>query len=288
MGEGDASGRRVGWRTVVAAFLAGAAAAALIAGAVVLIRGDTGDDRLTFSSTEIPGEYLYLDRERVLSYLAQIQGGEVGAETRSSARERSGKVLVDTGTALGGEGGLRFEETATRVVTPTDASNFLQLLDKLDDPRLQRPVRLREIDAAADPVAFAGSLMELREGDFVTIRGARVLMPIYAQPYDAIKRFGSLEIGGSAADLRTVQRIARVARRAANLYARRIGPNPRIAVNLGARGGEDGPPFGRRFLRVIRHGGRAGKEKVVTFGGCPLDVTCGGVSTACDGPGRTS
>lgn len=214
-------------------------------------RGDAGAvDRFAFRSTALPAEYAYLDRERVGSYFAQIRGGESRSEQQSVLTARSGKLVVNSGTAI--EGGIeaRTERTVNRIVTATDAANFLALRDALDDPDLQDPVRLRVLDANQRRKRFAASVVEIHEGDFVLIRNAQVQIPAYAQPYDAIKRFGSVAVetarlanpGSPAADKAAERR----AGLAAVAYARRrIGPAPRVVLNLGSRWASDEPTFGR-------------------------------------------
>ncbi len=157
---------------------------------------------------------------------------------------------MSTGTALEGNVEARTERTVNRVVSANDAANFLALRDALDDPELQKPVRLRVLDADQAPERFAASVQALREGDFVVLRNAKILIPAYAQPYDAIKRFGSVAVEAKSLadpDSPEADKEADLAAgRAAVAYARRrVGDSPRVVLNLGARSTLDGPPFGR-------------------------------------------
>jgi hypothetical protein len=195
--------------------------------------GDT-KGRFDFQSTEVPGEYLYLDPERVVSYLAQIRGGIPGAETQTeSTQETAG---VSAGTAVAGRFERRREAGVSRQVTATTAADFLSLLDKLRDSDLQQPVRLKEIVARPTPPSperFAQQVAALDEGDFVIIRNVRVLMPIHVRPYDAIRRLGPASFTPDPARQRAIRR-----------YAATVGNDPRVVFNVGEHTAkDDGAPL---------------------------------------------
>ena len=208
--------------------------------------------RFDFESTAVPGEYMYLDPERVVAYLAQIRGGIPGAETQTETLEES--VGASAGTAVSGTFQRRREAGVSRQVTATTAADFLSLLDKLRDGDLQRPVRVREIDARPEPPsaqAFADGVLALREGDFVVIRDARVLMPVHVRPYDAIRRLGPASFSADPAVRAEIRR-----------YAATVGADPRIVFNIGAHTSkDDGAPLAAP-LRLANGG-------VVLRPGCP-------------------
>lgn len=188
----------------------------------------TPDSRFDFKSTDVPGEFLYLDPERVISYLAQIRGGVAGPETRTSQVEDSAGLSLPSG---GGQFQRRSEAGVSRQVQPSNAADFLSLLDKLKDPDLQRPVRFRTLDARPDPASpeeFARAVLALKEGDFVLMRDARVLLPAQVRPYDAIRRFGPANFSTDRSVQRSIRR-----------YAATVGADPRVVFNLGEHSAND-------------------------------------------------
>jgi hypothetical protein len=197
-------------------------------------QGDDRKGRFDFESTAVPGEYLYLDPERVVSYLAQIRGGVPGEETQTEST--SEQVDASAGAAVSGSFQRRREAGVSRVVTPTTAADFLSLMDKLDDPDLQRPRRLKEVVARTEPPspeAFAAQVLGLTEGDFVIIRNVRVLMPLHVRPYDAIRRLGPRSFSTDRAERREIRR-----------YAATVGPDPLVVFNVGAHTSkDDGAPL---------------------------------------------
>jgi hypothetical protein len=224
----------VAWTAVV--FVAGA----LLGGLLIWApwRDDSEQGRFDFSSTEVPGEYLYLDPERVVSYLAQIRGGI--AETETQTESSSETASASAGTTLSAGVERRREAGVSRVVTATTAADFLNLIDKLQDTDLQQPIRVKEADArqAADTreaaaAAFAADVMNLVEGDFVIVRNVRILMPLHIRPYEAIDRLGPTSF---SEDPRTLEDIRR--------YAAAIGEDPKVVFNVGAHTArDDGAPL---------------------------------------------
>jgi hypothetical protein len=73
----------------------------------------------------------------------------------------------------------------------------------------------------------------LHEGDFVVIDNAKIQMPVYAQPFDAVRRGGSLRFG----------RVSPSDRERAIAYATAIGRSPRVVFNVGARAASDSVPY---------------------------------------------
>ncbi len=230
-------------RHAVASIAVVFAAGALLGGFLIWApwRDDDQPGRFEFSSTEVPGEYLYLDPERVVSYLAQIRGGFSSEETQTESESVSEAASAEAAVSARIE--RRRETGVSRVVTATTAADFLNLLDKLQDPRVQQPVRVERVDArpeAATPEeagrAFADDLMGLTEGDFVIVRNLRVLMPRHVRPYDTIRRLG---VANLAADSATRGELRR--------YLAAVGPDPTIVLNVGAHalnddGGSLPPP----------------------------------------------
>jgi hypothetical protein len=206
-------------------------AGAVVGGIIVWAPWSGGGERsrFDFSSTAVPGEYLYLDPERVVAYLAQIRGGIPGAETQTESTSET--LDASAGSAVSGSLQRRREAGVSRVVTATTAADFLNLVQKLQDGDLQKPTRLREVDARPDPPssqAFADQVLDLVEGDFVIIRDVRVLMPAHVRPYDAIRRLGPAGFSDDPGVRRQIRR-----------YARAVGSDPTVVLNVGAHTASD-------------------------------------------------
>jgi hypothetical protein len=218
------------------AFVAGALIGGFLVWAPWQDDGDQG--RFDFSSTEVPGEYLYLDPERVVAYLAQIRGGIAETETQTESSSESATASAGSAVSAGVE--RRREAGVSRVVTATTAADFLNLIDKLQDTDLQRPIRVKEADARpeadtreAAAAAFAADVMNLVEGDFVIVRNIRVLMPLHIRPYQAIDRLGATSFSEDPATLQEIRR-----------YAAAIGADPKVVFNVGAHTArDDGAPL---------------------------------------------
>ncbi len=213
--------------------------AVALVGAGVLIgylafRGDNGTpDRFAFTSREVPAEFLYLDNVRAQAYLSQIQGGLSNSERQQITTSRTGTVSAGAGSPVQIGVGGQSQAFVDREVTPTTTSTLLKLVDRLGDADVQSPVRLRTLDAATDVATFRRGVLGLREGDFVEITDARVLLPPYAQPYNVIRRFGSQPL---------TRNPGRAVLAASARYARAVGRDPRIVFNIGARRAKDNPP----------------------------------------------
>lgn len=170
--------------------------------------------------------------------MAQIRGGISTEETQTETVTETATARAEAAVAAALE--RRRELGVSRVVTATTAADFLNLLDKLQDPRLQRPIRVGQVDARPDASTpdeagelFRDELLQLREGDFVVIRNVRVLMPVHIRPYDAITRLGADSFTSDAAERREIE-----------VYAETIGPDPKVVFNVGAHPvTDDGAPL---------------------------------------------
>jgi hypothetical protein len=122
-----------------------------------------------------PPEYAYLDNGRVLSYLAQVEGGlsESEKRTRRVTDTRTGGIAAG-GVEVGGSSSR--DEFVEEVVTPTATARFYRLLDRLADKGY-----LHELSAAGPRALFASALAALPEGFFVRIAGCRLRVPTYVQ-----------------------------------------------------------------------------------------------------------
>jgi hypothetical protein len=150
-----------------------------------------------------PAEYLYLDSDRVLAYLGQIQGGLNPTEKRTVLESES-----QTGSLKGGlvgevSGSAERRTSIESTVTPAATDRFFSLLIALRSGREEREDRsspwLHELDARLkEPSGGARvrkQLENIHEGDFVRISNAR----LYLAPYAAVTpraRYAASYLGG--------------------------------------------------------------------------------------------
>jgi hypothetical protein len=134
-----------------------------------------------------PPEYLYLDAERTVAYLGQIEGGLSDSEKRTVSEEKENKLgLKGPGADLAAA--RKRQQSIEQVVTPNATDRFFTLLGNLRAGRDERggvsfpwivDVDARVADSAALDELLA-QLRRVREGDFVRISNARLLVPDYA------------------------------------------------------------------------------------------------------------
>jgi hypothetical protein len=134
-----------------------------------------------------PPEYLYLDAERTLAYLGQIEGGLSDSEKRKeSLQSEATASLKSPGADLATA--RRHEQSIEEVVTPRSTDRFFKLLRKLragrDEGDGDRSPWIVDVDARVpDHAAFLkllDGMQKIREGHFVRISNARLLLPDYA------------------------------------------------------------------------------------------------------------
>jgi hypothetical protein len=125
-----------------------------------------------------PAEFLYLDGDRVLAYLAQFDGGNFTSEqlTRKISDTQNSKISVQDALELGETS--QQEVALSRTITPTAAGNYIELLSKLEGHGL-KPIGLRR---------FKDEVSRLTEGQFVTFRTHALSSPVYLNPYLAVRQ----------------------------------------------------------------------------------------------------
>lgn len=209
----------------------------------VLTRGDDDGDKtpaprapaaesfLLHSKDGAPREFLYLDPARTQAYLSQFQGGLATLEKSSVSESVKLSAELAAGPAkVGGEG--QSDDGFERSVTPTTASQFINLAGYLDDrkhmvtlPSLPVLTRTDE-EAKADAAEFLTSWKRVPEGLFVRIR-ARITVPAFVRLYQTMR--------GAPPESATARRSAKV------LAA--IGDDPRIPLAIDVDAGSGGPPL---------------------------------------------
>jgi hypothetical protein len=150
-----------------------------------------------------PAEYLYLDSERALAYLGQVEGGLTASEIRTESETESQSASLKGGLLAEINGSRQRQASVQSTVTPDATDRFFTLLIKLRSGREKHASQsspwLHEIDAHLDrPTggdAVRKQLLHLREGDFVRISDAHLYLP----PYAAITpraRYAASYLGG--------------------------------------------------------------------------------------------
>ena len=122
-----------------------------------------------------PPNYAYLDSAQVALFIGQLEGGLSTSEqlTDQLTKGRTAGLGVG-GLSLGGSTGS--QSTAERVVTPTAAARFYQLLDLLGHDGF-----LHTIDAAASPAKVVRAFARVSEGSFVELEHCTLQVPDFVR-----------------------------------------------------------------------------------------------------------
>jgi hypothetical protein len=211
-----------------------------------------------------PGEYLYLDRTRVHSYLSQIVEGLAESEKRTLAKTEDLSAELKAGVAtLAGKSST--STTSEGQIKPTSADRFYLLLRLLrqgiskEENENGTTIRDWLFDLRATPAGgikdygVYNAACRLREGDFVRIRNAHLSLSPYAAmlpkvTYAVLNRrtpTGSVAIPDQKLFAARTKRQRRQIRR----YQHRLGKDPRL-------------PF---VVRTVRTVPRSGPPVRMTF-----------------------
>jgi len=172
-----------------------------------------------------PAEFLYLDSDRVIAYLAQFNGGIFTSEqlTHKLTQAENGKASL--GGVLELTGGSSQEEMVARQITPTAAANYIDLLAKLED--------LREGLKTIGLGRFDSDVHGLTEGQFVVFRTHSLRPPVYLNSYLALRQKKTIStlfpmpLDGGPGRLET-----RRDRALAQEFRDQVGSSPRVAFAL--------------------------------------------------------
>jgi hypothetical protein len=195
----------------------------------------------------------------VLTYLEEIQGGEVKSEEESHklTKSLSAKLAVqgelETGTSS------QQEDSIERAVTPTAASAYMELFNDLKQGDKIKRIKWYRYR----------SLEHLSEGQFVLFRTEAVRSPVYLDPYLAVRQSATLSSlfptprHGTASDGRV-----RSERQAARGFLKQVGHDPRMVFSLKP------PPSSApiRYLLPLRYGHLNGEGSLLKDGGGALSV----------------
>jgi len=156
-----------------------AVGSALIVAALWLSFGGGGGGSVVSGLEEDPGipppAYVYLDNAQILSYLGQIEGG-LSDEEKQTTGVTSGKNagFASSGFQVGATVGS--SASVERTVTPTAASRFYRLLD-----RLRAKGYLRSIDMRAPAAKLRKRFAGVSEGTFVRLTNCSLQIPTYVR-----------------------------------------------------------------------------------------------------------
>jgi hypothetical protein len=188
-----------------------------------------------------PAEFLYLDRARVIAYLAQMEGGTFTTETLTSklAKEGNGKLAVE---GLGEIGGSVSEENSlARDLTPTSAADYFAFLRDLKARHGLDTIGLGRFEKEVAP---------MKEGQFVLFDTHELRPPVYVNPYLAVRTSTVFDaIYPAPQHSRFGAERARRQRRRARHFEDLLGKNPRIVFAL--------RPYDKQELRRIERGEEA-------------------------------
>jgi hypothetical protein len=210
-------------------------AIAVIAIAIVAVKAldkNQSSDAKAFESPIPPVEFLYLDGARILDFLAELEGGEVGAVHRISKEIAS----VNAGGSGGGftvGASSQHESVAESTVTRTEASGLGILLNDLARNE-SHGISFHSVDLT-DPRDLENT-KTIREGMLVRFVTHELLSPGYIRPYVVVRQSATLAALFPQASGNPVgAERAEEQRRKAESFAHQVGPDPRITFVVSPR-----------------------------------------------------
>jgi hypothetical protein len=227
--------------------------------AVVYFESEDGGSSAEGFEARIPAvEFLYLDGERVLKYLAELEGGDVGSVHRISKEIRQ----VDVGAEQGGikvGASSQYETSAESTVTRTESSALGVLLAKLEDNEREY-VHYHDIE-----LNRIADLKDVREGMLVKFVTHFLLSPGYIRPYVVVRQSATLSalFPNGGGDETAVNSAAEQQRRAES-FVRQIGPDPRLTFAVAPPPGEGGRRL--KLLLPMRYRGLTEERSLLEKG----------------------
>lgn len=236
-----------------------------------------------------PVEFLYLDRIRLVSYQAQMEGGEAGTVHWV-------KKAIEEVKGGGSAGGLEVgassqEENETEsTLTPVASSQVWTMLEDIES-HTKRGFRVHYLNLANFPNPNPEGRKkgtEIKEGWLVHFTTRDLLNPAYMRPYEILHHGATLAAlfppGGDQAAVRR----AKIQRAKAKIFAKQIGPNPRIAFDATVPAAETKRGEAVKVLMPMQYGDLTGERSMLEKGrgrfvGGKLDVV-GKVIRVYDGP----
>jgi hypothetical protein len=192
-----------------------------------------GDEQIEPSAgSRVPGEFLYLDDERVDAYLGQLQGGLSSTEQRSISLTERHEAQAGFDPVVQVGGGSEQKEVINRTVEPNAADRFFLLQSELEARFTQadeRGPRFMEIKAADDACPEMKSLKNLKEGQILRILGANLLVPTYALALAKLAHADQFRADGQKKVLpERLAQLAPAAQRGLQQLVKRLRADPRL------------------------------------------------------------
>jgi hypothetical protein len=219
---------------------------------------DDGSSAESFEARIPAVEFLYLDGGRVLKYLAELEGGDVGSVHQISKEIRQVDVGADQGGIKVGASS-QYETSAESTVTRTESSALGVLLAKLEDNERDfvhyHDVELNRIT----------DLRDVREGMLVKFVTHFLLSPGYIRPYVVVRQSATLSalFPNGGGDETAVNSAAEQQRRAES-FVRQVGPDPRLTFAVAPPPGEGGRRL--KLLLPMRYRGLTEERSLLEKG----------------------
>jgi len=202
------------------------------------------DEQLEPSTVaRLPGEYLYLDDERVDAYLGQLRGGLSPTEQRSISltESRDAQLGLEQVVQIGGN--VERKEVIERTVSSGAADRFYVLESELEARFTEADdvgLRFKSVLAPGEGCEEIARLETIKEGQILRILGANLRVPTYALALAKIAHADQFLAPGQAEVPR--QRLTQLARDSQPGLKRLVdslGPDPQLPLRLQikARGG---------------------------------------------------
>lgn len=222
----------------------------------------------------VPAEFLYLDTTRVLSYLAQMQGGATESEQLSHKETNSLTAKLAVRGLLEASASGETEDLTQRVVTPTAASSFIELLEVLKHEDEVQNLGLKDIrraDSDSGGETEDGRIPKgVKEGEFVLFRTSAMRPPTYVNAYLAVRQSSTLSALFPMPSSNPEKREAvKRQREAARKFVKQVGDDPRLVFDLRPEGGgKDGP----EYLLPVSYSQLTSERSLVKYGGGEFSV----------------
>lgn len=186
-----------------------------------------------------PFEFLYLDSDRVVAYLAQLKDGEDITQRiqEKVTQTKSGEINVQS--ALKATASTQSEDFVERQVTPTATSIFVDLKDQLRDGEgneLTEDAAFFENFEQQVTAPEAEDDHRFEEGEFVGFK-AKIQPPGYLSPYLSVQYRGALGALFPDSGSQRQRRVAWARRDQSHKFGKRIGGNPRVMIAIEKRYG---------------------------------------------------
>lgn len=177
-----------------------------------------------------PVEFLFIDVDRLGSYLAQLKGGTFTKESLGEKVVKTASGSVEVVSVLKGGVSAQEENFVEREVTPTASSSFFELEEALKDRGNSQEKRF--LHNFHKHVEGRDKEENLEDGDFVRFK-AVVRGPVYLNPYVAQHHAATTSaLFPVWTRAPAARKRAKARRRAAEKFERQVGKDPRAVLSL--------------------------------------------------------